>query len=193
MSVESQIMADGTKCLSYEELETYIEKALRGKKPTILIEDIILLLMNSHPEKPIHGRTMLMKEAFLLYEEMLKGGEIETQNPRFVPYRYGPYSFLLMQTLDTLLMAQVVKVRGKTNSRKESFSLTPIGIAKARIRLSRMPSGLQSKISEARVGWDELGTDGILNYVYANYPRYKERSELKKRYKDIMWGKGRAH
>ena len=112
----------------------------------------------------------------------------ETQNPKFVPYRFGPYSFHLMEMIHTLNLNGHIQVKGRRNSNSESFNLTPKGTKYAKKVFNKLSKRMQNEIIETRKGWDQLGTDGILNYVYTYYPHYKKNSILKKRYKDIFWG-----
>ena len=55
---------------------------------------------------------------------------------------------------------------------------------------NKLPKSQKNEIAIKRKGWDQLGTEGILNYVYTHYPKYTEKSVIKNRYKDVIWGNG---
>ena len=136
-------------------------------------------------DKPIHGRTLLIKELFLLYKRQLTK---EVQNPKFIPYRFGPYSFHLMELINTLNLNGFIQVKGRRNSNSESFSLTEKGKKYAKKVFKKLNKKTKNEVIQKRKGWDQLGISGILNYVYTHYPKYKKKSILKRRYKDIIWG-----
>ena len=152
------------------------------------LKDLVLILLYAQ-KKPIHGRILLMKELFLLYEEILSE---KVENPKFVPYRFGPYSFHLTELMSNLQFAGYLKISGRRNSRNESFEITKKGIKDIQAVYNRFPKTTRIIIERQRKGWDQLGTHGILNYVYLNYKKYKTKSLLKNKYKDIDWGLGTA-
>ena len=175
--------SDKTKIYSYEKAEKIFQN-IKNKK--FSKKDLILILLVAR-EQSIHGRILLMKELFLLYNKILKA---DTQNPKFVPYRFGPYSFHLSEVLNTLHIDGYLEVKGRRNSNSESFKLTKKGQKQAKSIFARLSKKEKDEIIVKRKGWDQLGTDGILNYVYTHYPKYKEISVIKNRYKDVIWGQG---
>ncbi|MBA2858284.1 uncharacterized protein YwgA [Methanococcus maripaludis] len=159
----------------------------------ITVKDMILILFYSCKEIPIFGRIMFFKELFLLYEEILKNEKnLEVQKPEFKPYNYGPYSFDVADILEQLEWNEIIKRRGIKNRKTESFRLTEKGMLEIEEKFEKLNPELKEKIRSLRRGCDELGTDGILNYVYLNYPDYKEKSKIKNRYKEIIWGQGKG-
>jgi len=186
-----ETLPDGTRLYSYDELRSKLSELRSSKVHRLLARDSVLILLYSHKERPICGRTALMKQLFLFFEEVAKKHELPSQEPRFVPYRYGPYSFLMMNTVESLWHSGYIVIEGRKNSRKESFKLTEAGEKAASELFDHLPEAVQNDIREKRVSWDQWGSD-ILNYVYTCYPHYKERSELKKRYGTIVWGQGKA-
>ncbi|WP_281767482.1 hypothetical protein [Methanoculleus bourgensis] len=188
MSTNYELLEDGTKLYSFKEFTKLLADAKQSKKRKVLISDLILVLLYAHPEKPIFGRTMLIKQAFLLFEEVLSSAELEVQNPKFVPHNYGPYSFTVMQIVEDLWFSRCINVSGRKNSRKESFKLTKEGMNRAAEAFNKLNQEVQQDIRNKRVGWDQLGTDGILRYVYENYPDMKVNSKIKNRYEEIVWG-----
>lgn len=152
--------------------------------PEFSIDDLVVLVLAAQ-EPPVHGRIMLMKEVFLLYKEVLKD---RASDPCFVKYRYGPHSVHIAELLNTLQADGILERRGCRNSNSESFQLTPKGRKMAAGAMRRLSGKERSLVSEKRMGWDQLGVHGMLNYVYTKYPEYKEKSVLKNRYKDVAWG-----
>jgi len=159
----------------------------------MLISDLFLVLLYAKKDKPIYGRTMLIKQLFLLYNEVFdKFPEIHLQEPNFIAYDFGPYSFKSMKILDDLRFSKVISVDGKKNTKKESFCLTEKGTKIAEEKFKTLPHSLKKELENKRIGWDQLGTRGILNYVYERYRDMKKNSKIKGRYKDITWGLGKA-
>lgn len=159
----------------------------------ITVKDMILILLYSYKDIPIYGRIMFFKQIFLLYEEILNNeSNLEIQKPEFKPYNYGPYSFDVADILEQLEWNEIIDRNGIKNRRTESFKLTEKGIAEIKEKFENLTPELKEKIKTLRKGCDELGTDGILRYVYLNYPEYKEQSKIKNRYKEIIWGQGRG-
>lgn len=165
-----------------------VEQALEAfpsvRTPEFSIDDLVVLVLAAQ-EPPVHGRIMLMKEAFLLYKEVLKD---RASDPCFVKYRHGPHSFHIAELLNTLHADGILDRRGRRNSNSESFRLTQKGRKMAAGAMGRLSGKERGLVSEKRMGWDQLGVRGMLNYVYAKYPEYKEKSALKNRYKDVAWG-----
>lgn len=173
--------SDNTKFYSYKKAEAVF--ATLKAKP-LSLRDLVLILLHAQ-NKPIHGRILLMKELFLLYQEVLSQ---KTEDPKFVPYRFGPYSFHLTEVVSTLFYDGLIEVRGKKNSKTESFIITEKGNKQIRPLFNQFSSQVKETIKENRKGWDQLGIHGILNYVYTKYRKYKKKSLIKNRYKDIDWG-----
>lgn len=176
--------------ITFEELSKLVKELKVQSKPIITLKDMVLFLLYAQKDSPIYGRILLFKEVFLLYEELLKqySTKMIIENPRYEPYKYGPYSFKLADLLDQLYWANLIGIKGKKNTRLEAFYITEKGIEEIKEKFESLPQELKEKIIELRKGWDQLGIDGILRYVYQKYPKYKIKSRIKDRYKDIMWG-----
>lgn len=181
--VVQTLASDTTKFYNYEEAKKVFAEL---KIKEFSLRDLIMILLYAQ-EKPIHGRILLMKELFLLYKEILSK---KTENPKFVPYRFGPYSFHLTEIVSYLQIGGYLTVSGKRNSKNESFRITNKGIKHISPIYKQIPTQTRKVIERQRKGWDQLGTHGILNYVYQNYKDYKTKSIIKNRYKDIDWGLG---
>lgn len=189
MKIEKRELSDKTRIFSFEEVRKELQKK---EKPDLLVKDVLLFLLYARKDKPIYGRTMLMKQVFLLFEEILKKYNLKVQNPKFVPYYYGPYSFTVAKVLEDLTFSGYIKIVGKKNSRKERFELTNPGIREIEEKWKQLDKNLRREIENHRISWDQMGTEGILNYVYRYYPEFKEKSKIKDKYKEIKWGRGRG-
>lgn len=186
-----QKTSDGTKFFSVEDWDKMLAKKPESI-PKVLVRDLVLALLAVEPEKPIYGRIMLMKQIFLLFNETIEPKKINCQDPKFVPYNFGPYSFTVMQVIEDLRFSGYIRIEGRKGSRKEVFRLSNKVKVAPRTFLDHLPKVVIEEIRERRIGWDQLGTDGILRYVYEYYPKMKENSKIKNRYKDISWGTGIA-
>ena len=185
-------LPDETKVYNRKQFEQLLSGKQKISKDIVLIKDVILALFSTQSDKPIYGRTMLMKQVFLIFEEILKKQNIDFQDPNFVPYYYGPYSFLVTDIIENLEFEGHITITGKKNTNKEAFTITKQGIEKSNKIHSLRSKKIMDEIKEKRVGWDELGTSGILKYVYHYYPKFKDKSKIKERYKEITWGRGRG-
>lgn len=152
------------------------------------LRDVILFLLYAHSERPICGRIMVTKQVFLAIKEVL--GDPHVENPKFVPYRYGPYSFTLTHTLSNMRYDGLIDVRGKKNTQSELFLLTDLGMKTAGDKFSTLPEEQQSLLVDKRKSWDQLHQKGILSYVYDRYPEYTSNSRIAHIYKSITWGRG---
>jgi len=159
--------------------------------PEISIEEFIMFILGL-VNRPIIGRIVLFKEVFLFYDKLKK--RLKIQDPIFFSYRYGPYSVLLAQVIDMMEFAGLIIRHGRRGSKKERFELTDKGkrIAKKLIEKLKEKLGEDeiTNLIKMRKGLDQLGTEGILRYVYQNYPDFGKRSEIADRYKTIKWGVG---
>ena len=166
------------------------------KKFDLSIEDLVILLLGvTEDNAPVYGRTLLVKEIFLTIQEVLTKHSIKFQDPVFVPYKYGPYSFNLIDAVESMAMRGYIVRKGKRGTRKEMFCLTDKGrevYKKLKDKISKRYPEFLKDLKEKRIGWDELGTEGILRYVYQKYPNYTERSKILEKYKPIQWGQGRG-
>lgn len=160
------------------------------KKVNYKLTDVILHLLYAQKEKPIHGRIAITKQIFLAIKEVFEEKSVE--NPKFVPYRYGPYSFLVTHILSNLEYDELVHVKGRKNTSSEKFSLTVKGEKIAKKRFDKLPKKLQDELIDRRKGWDQNHIKGLLAYVYNKYPEFTEKSLIKKQYKSISWGRAKG-
>ncbi len=181
----------GIEQVKFVELDRLLKHV---ETPIMTADSMILLLLYAKKDEPIAGRTLLFKELFLFYKEILEKikAKDKVANPEFIGYKYGPFSFLLADILANLWIAGMVDVSGRAKGPSERFKLTKVGVKRAEEVLSKMPRitrrKLLSELSEKRIGWDQLSRDGIIRYVYNNYPEYTKMSRIKNRYKVLKWG-----
>lgn len=180
-----EILPDDTIFYSYKQAKGLLE-ILERKRLTV--SDIILLLLYSHPEKPVFGRVSMMKQCFLLIEEVLNKSEI--QDAKYIPHRFGMYSFTVGDVLSNLEYSGYIEQRGRKNTKLEQFRITNRGKEYISDTFESFSDNLKDTIREKRKGWDQLGYNGILRFVYQKYPEYIEKSKIKRRYRLIKWGRG---
>ena len=181
--------------LETREINEILNAVLISKSEYILrssiiytLRDVVLFLLYAQLKKPISGRTMITKQIFLSIKEIFNDTQVE--NPRFVPYRFGPYSFRLSHILSNMQYDGLISVNGKKNTRNELFSLTNSGLKIAKKKFNSLTKKQQSVLADKRKSWDQLHQKGILSYVYDRYPEYTSNSKIAHIYKSIVWGRG---
>lgn len=181
----------------YEPKRYTFEEALKLQeklpKPELTVEELILLLLGL-ANKPINGRTVMQKEIFLLYQEIKD--KVKVVDPEYVPYKYGPFSFKVARILEIMEMKNLLRVSNRRSKLRTKYELTPEGKELANKLLSYLSKKLGRDMIEyltrKRIGWDQLGHHGILRYVYQNYSKWIDKSEIKDKYIHIDWGVSEA-
>lgn len=176
-------LRDGSKVFLYEQAAEYYRKSVERK---FAPDEIIFLLLIATPEKPIYGKTLLMKEAFLLSKEFLIQTN-ELQDPKFIGHKYGPHSFLLEHIIYNMEAMQLLDRKGK--SEYSVYSLTNNGKKYAELSLEKLSSRERDELKKKRITWDELGIEGIKKLVYDNYRDYINNSVIKYKYRLVDWVK----
>ncbi len=157
-------------------LEIEIKKNIRHN---LTIKDAIILLCGANPYAPIETRTVFYKELFLLYKEVLSRQEVHEHmnilDPEFVPYIYGPFSFIVASDLGELVYINAIKKEGKKNN--ERFTITQSGKEIFRNVEEMLLSNSQldwliPEVRKLRHGWDQLGRKGLRERIDLNYPEY---------------------
>lgn len=160
------------------------------KKNKILLPDAMLLLLYAQPDNCINGRISIMKQMFLLTHEIFLPEEV--QDAKFIPYHYGWFSFEVINDLENLIFLGFIVKKGKSNTSLEQFQISAKGKQYINHLFYSLPQHMQTDLREKRKGWDQLGCEGMLKYMYSKYPESIERSKLKERYKPIKWGRAKA-
>lgn len=177
-------LKDGTRLYVYEDAVKYYKKIEPRK---FAPDEIILMLLGSIPDKPIIGKTMMMKQTFLTAQEFFEKEEL--QDPKFVGHKFGPHSFLIASILKNLEYLGLIVANGQRNS--ISYTITERGLQVAKRSLKKLSDARREKLKGKRIAWDELATDGILRFVYNNYPDYIDKSEIRYRYVIVDWKRGK--
>lgn len=146
---------------------------LNGVGRKFSVKESILLLLGVDSEIPLK-MTLLMKESFLLEKELSHELKLNLESFQFVPYRYGPYSRKLEDTLKSM-DGLIVISRGN----KKEITLTDEGKKEAQKLLESLSPSTVDKLKFKRLGWDQWGTKGILKRVYTDYPIFTVNSEIK--------------
>ena len=187
MTSSEIVLPDRTKAYNYERARGVFESIETRRYG---VADVVLLLLYAQRDKPVFGRTSLMKQVFLLIHEVL--GEGQVQAARYVPKRFGMYSYFVANTVSNLEIAGLVHREGRKNTKAENFRISEKGQERIASVFDSLPPDLQRTLMERRKGWDQWGLEGILHYVYQRYPSYRDTSILKNRYAPIIWGKGKG-
>lgn len=133
-------------------------------------DDMVLLLACV---SPIHGKTRLQKEVFLLWKRYHK----ISVDPGFFPYKFGPYS----QVVNDFIT--ILKKRGLIEERTgKKYHITTSGKIYILQKIKELNISL-SNITEWKIRWDEWMTHGIARYIYRIYPEYAIQSEAA----DLKW------
>lgn len=138
------------------------------------IEQLLLLLLGVDPEIPLK-QILLMKEAFLFEKELSYELDLSFKSLNYIPYKYGPYSKLLDETIKT--MDDLLEISFSSNKRE--IKLSEKGKIKAEEFINSLPEDKVNILRLKRIGWDQLGNKGILKRVYSDYPVYTVNSEIK--------------
>jgi len=148
------------------------------------LADAILFLLYSD-RKPIRGKIRQQKEVFLALKLVLD--KVPIQKIVFKKHRFGPYSEEVDDTIDQLVFANYVEVRGKKTTNQFAIKISPIGMNYIKDKFGELPPEIQEDLKKNRERWDTHTTEGILNVVYTHFPEYLENSVLKNRYEHLDW------
>ena len=151
------------KCYSY----------LNGVGKKFSVKESILLLLGVDPDIPLK-KTLLMKESFLFEKELSHELKLNLESFQFVPYKYGPYSEILEDTLDSMDGLIVI-----SNGNKKEVTLTDEGKKEAKKLLDSLSPSTVDRLKFKRIGWDQWGNKGILKRVYTDYPIFTVKSKIK--------------
>jgi hypothetical protein len=168
-----EIFLDNNEKISF--LEVKIEKTNRY---IVTVKEAIIVVLGASKEHPIETRTLLYKEIFLFYKEILEkihSRNISFTDPEFVPYKFGPFSFRVASELGNLVYGRFVEKSGI--KKNESFKLTKPGcslFSQIECKFSQyaeLNNALES-LKRKRPGWDQLGREGIMKRVEKLYGEY---------------------
>lgn len=127
---------------------------------------------------PTPGITAMQKQLFILTFEFAPQHNIPTENPGYKAYKYGPYAHRIDRALQTLDEAGLVTSKGRIGSNQERFYLTESGQIRGNSLLSRLDTNTRNDLEALKADLQQFTLDGLLNYVYARYPEYTDKSEI---------------
>jgi len=161
----------------------------KDSKSLLSLDELILITLAAQPDKPIYGKTVFMKEIFVMYEEIFKNKtDFRIQDGEYYAYKFGPYSDKVVETANDLVWSGNMEVGSPRKDAGSVYRLTPEGEVRAQKLFAALPCNIQSELKKYRMELDELGHEGILNYVYHKYEKYTINSTIKNRHTKIKWG-----
>lgn len=128
---------------------------------------ILISLLLRAPVRP--NRTQLMKWLFLLRQEGGLGEVCAFYD--FLPYRYGPFSFEACNELDALARSGIID--------SSRLTIVPEAAAAARAAEDSLPPAIRQAIGGILQEYGSWSRSELLASVYARYPWYASRSELR--------------
>ncbi len=135
---------------------------------------IILGLIVAAPK--VLTRTELMKWLFLLRQESPLGSDHSFYD--FIPYKHGPFSFVVYRDLDELLR------NGYLND--GALSIPESMREYVNDEVQSLPIQVREAIREICVRYSSRTLEELLNYVYHSYPWFASRSERMKLSKPVL-------
>jgi uncharacterized protein (DUF488 family) len=134
----------------------------------MLTRQKILLLMLKYAGRPV-GRVELMKWCFLLRHE--SGTEGGSSFYDFVPYKYGPFSFVLYQELEKLQSMSYVL------SHEDQVWKLNTELVSAAVDVS---PAVEREVRRVVRQFGTLTSNELLDYVYQRHPAFTVNSERQK-------------
>jgi len=173
----------------WEQLSKLQNRVSKDSKNLISLDELILITLAAQPDKPIYGKTMFMKQIFVIYEEIFKNkSDFRIQDGEYYPYKFGPFSDKVVDTTNDLVWSGNMEIINPRKNAGAVYKLTPNGVIRGKILFNSLPKNYQDDLKEYRMELDELGNDGILNYVYHKYDQYTIKSTIKEKHKKTKWG-----
>ena len=146
------------------------------KHQFMFVTDWILAWLYSGDGVPVSGVTVLQKQMFIIFKEFAVQNNIPSENPGFRAYKYGPYTERIDGAIDSLTSLGLIVSIGRMNTVKETFYLTAKGMNEGKVAFNKLTSEQQSKLRSMRRDLQQFNTQGIMTYVYKNYPEYTNKS-----------------
>jgi uncharacterized protein YwgA len=169
------------------------------------VDDAIVLLLGA-PTKyaslvdRVSGITRLEKLIFLLEKETPLGEEL-TENPRFEPYNFGPFSQKVYQAIEVLSAAQLIVDSGRIAQTEEDswesdeiigdlpdnsfttrdITLTGRGREYYEALIEELPSDTVESASILKDKFGSIPLRQLIRYVYTQYPDFTSKSVIKDR------------
>ncbi|MHA1615049.1 MAG: hypothetical protein ACTSYJ_09405 [Candidatus Thorarchaeota archaeon] len=135
---------------------------------------LILSLFIANDNSPIKGKTILVKQSFIIAKEIAP--EIDAVL-EFYPYQIGPYSTVLAKLLNDWIREGVVLA--DKIGRDWFFTLSDKGQKIVNEFVDQIPANQLEEIRKMKSTTSEWGVSGILDYVYNRYPEYAITSRVR--------------
>jgi uncharacterized protein YwgA len=144
------------------------------KDELTLAKKMVLVLLNADNKSPVRGKTVFIKQVFLLAKEIIQ--EID-DNLEFYPFQIGPYSTVLAKLLNEMIRENLIEA--ETKGGKWIFSITEKGEQIAKDAIELLSENQIQEINRMKRTTSEWGVSGVLRYVYRNYPEYAIDSRVR--------------
>lgn len=135
----------------------------------------ILALLYSNNKKPVESTVRLMKELFLIKQEIKKHDKISDREfYNFQPYLYGPCSFEVYKDLHKLRREGLIEVKKNPGSRWNTYRITKKGEENMQYVTENVPK----IISSVKSKFNDMSFIELLKYVYNEYPKFARNSVM---------------
>ncbi len=135
---------------------------------------ILLLLLQGEGRqrynKPVVGRTRLIKELFLL--KMTYG--VRDMEYSFIPYWYGPFCPEIYADLQAL--QEIGEVGSAASPGGEVLSLTLEGVRRAQALEANVAPETLRRIRDCKEKYNPIPFEDLVAYVYERWPKFTTRS-----------------
>lgn len=144
---------------------------------SISVDEWILILLYAQKDKPITGKLMFVKQAFLLAKDVIPSLDARF---KFYPYSFGPYSKEFAKSVNDLIEKGYITLEVKREGDNDiyRFRLSEKGKEIAEDAFNKLPDKYKMIMKRKRRGWDQLGYTGIVRLVYTKYPEYAVHSKI---------------
>lgn len=191
-------------------LKKNIERFENKVYTSINLNDSILMLLSSIDyNKKIISRTLLQREVFLFYEDILNniGLSEGASDAGFFPYKYGPYSIDVNLALSTLIFSGKILIenyykdteysRDKKRFRFLTVFITDINFNDVANKYEELLADrgytierFHVMVQEKKHAWDQNGVKGITNLLLSKgFKEWYNKKTLKDVYPSINFGK----
>ena len=191
-------------------LENKKSVTLENKAYTnIALNDSILMLLSSIDyNKKIISRTLLQREIFLFYEDILNDLEISkgASDAGYFPYKYGPYSIDVNIAMSVLIFSGKILVSNyysseEENGEKNKKFLTVFETREVFENIAEKYEELladkglnvesfHKKIVNRKISWDQSKSNGITKLLLSEgFKGWYNKKSLDKMYPSIFFGK----
>jgi uncharacterized protein YwgA len=197
-----------------EEADKIVEIAKNYKnlerKLSVDLRDAVLLLLTSIDyQKSVVSRTLMQKEVFLLYDQVLtpEGLSRGYRDGGFTFYKYGPYSYRLNVVLSSLVFSGIIRVENfyhmdggdeKPTKRFLTYFQTDADFHEIAKKYDYLISEksisieeIKNKIADRKRSWDQSGYKGITRLILENpnYAKEFNKMNLKDAFPEVTFGK----